>query len=262
MFSVSFTTPVGSEDLRLDAVAEEPIAEGAGPRRWCEKDADPDQDAWWTGKDVVIESFVDQPVERANAHVETEVPTTTLPDANMAANQQYNIDSGKLMQQGPTQIQNQNINSALFPGRFTISEELLARVTLDSIVMDYDNQDDDDFELAWDEERDEYYEDMDVDETDGPHSDASTPAPSTPVMDPVTESSDLIALPTRASSMHEFSTCMLPAPGPATSINAPIPLHQGSLQLPTSLMSPPSAARPVARVRGFAVHNPRTRLVL
>jgi hypothetical protein len=179
----------------------------------------------------------------------------------MVANQQCNIDSGKLMQQGPTQIQNQNINSALFPGRFTISEEELARVTLDSIVMDYDNnQDDDDFELAWDEERDEYYEDMDVDETDGPHSDASTPAPSTPVIDPVTESSDLIALPTRTSSMHEFSTCMLPAP--ATSINAPIPLRQGSLQLPTSSMSPPSAAPSVSRVRGFVVHNRRIELVL
>lgn len=260
MFSVSFTTPIGSEDLRLDAVAEEPIAEEAGPRRWCEKDADPDQDAWWIGKDIVIESFVDWPVQRASAHVETEAPTIALPEANMAANQQDNIDSGKLMQQGLTQIQNQHINpSALFPGRFTISEEELARITLDSIVMD--NEDDDDFELAWDEERDEYYEeDMDVDETDGPHSDASTPAPSTPVMDPVTESSDLIALPTRASSMHEFSTCMLPAP--AASINAPIPLRQGTLQLPTSSVSPPSATRSVARVRGFAVHSPRTELVL
>jgi len=263
LISVSFTTHIGSEDLRLDAV---PIAD-AGPRQWCEMDADPDQDAWWTEKDVIIESFVDQPVESANAHVVgTEASTTAQPAANMMATQQDNIDSGKLMQQDPTQIQNHQHNidlSALFPGRFTISEEELAQVTLDSIVMDEgsNDDDDDDFELAWDEERDEYYEeDMDVDEADGPQSDASTPAPSTPVMDPLTESSDLIALPTRASSMHEFSNCMLPAP--ATSINAPVPLRQGSLQLPTSSMSPQSATRSVTRVRGFAVHSPRTELVL
>jgi hypothetical protein len=263
LISVSFTTRIGSE--RLDAVAERHIAD-AGPRRWCEMDADPDQDAWWTGKDVVIESFIDRPVESANAHVVgTEVSTIALPAVNMVATQQDNIDSGKLMQQDPTQIQNHQHNidrSALFPERFTISEEELARVTLDSIVMgEGNNEDDDDFELAWDEESDEYYEeDMDVDEADGPHSDASTPAPSTPVMDPFTEPSDLIALPTRASSMHEFSNCMLPAP--ATSTNAPLPLRQGSLQLPTSSMGPQSAARSVVRIRGFAVHSPRAELVL
>ena len=62
LISVSFTTRIGSEDLRLDAV---PITD-AGPRRWCEMDADPDQDAWWAGKDIVIESFIDRPVEWVN----------------------------------------------------------------------------------------------------------------------------------------------------------------------------------------------------
>jgi len=261
LFSVSFTNRIGSgEDLRLDAVAEE-----AGPRQWCEKDADPDEDAWWAGKDIVIESFLDRPIESASALVETEVSTTAQPTTNAMVTQQNNIDTGKLMQRSPTQIQHHhhhhNVDlAALFPGRLTISEEELTRVTLDSIVMTEDiDEEDDDFDLVWDADRDEYdSEEMDVYEADGPHSDTSTPAPSTPVMDPVTESSDLIVLPTAASSMHGFSNrCLLPAP--ATSAT---PLHQGSLQLPTSPMSSPSAVRSVARVRGFVVHSPRTELVL
>jgi len=268
MFSVSFTNSIGTrgEDLRLDAVAEE---EQTGPRQWCEKDDDPDEDSWWTSKEVIIESFIDQPRETAGVcahhHVDAEVSlpvsSTTMASAAPAPTivdiQKDLMDSGMLMQQDATvQIQNQ-YPDPLFPARLTISEEELASVTLDPIVMDDDDEtNNEDFELVWDQEEEdeqttidaytsENEEDMDIDEIDAPHSDVSTPAPSTPI----TETPNFFA---SATPMHDFGNrCMLPA------VAAP---HQGS---PSSSMGgAPSTPRSVARVRGFAVRNSRTELVL
>ncbi|KIM34490.1 hypothetical protein M408DRAFT_325884 [Serendipita vermifera MAFF 305830] len=262
LFSNSFTNSVGSgDDLRISAASTTvTVAEDSEVRRWNEKDIDPDEEAWWTSKDIIIESFIDQPkasaIVNSNAsahHVEPSTTAQANPDVEATKNNRVDVD--RLMLHVTAQIPNQNQQrdvdpAPLFPGRsLTISEEELAGVTLDSIVSTNDNEDDDDFELIWDEDEDEGVVDeeldMDVDEVDVPHSDVSTPAPSTPV----TEPSHFMALPVPATSMHDFAShCMLPMP------TTP---RQGSIQ-----MGPPTGTRPAVRVRGFAVHSPRSELVL
>ena len=246
LFSASFTNSTGSgDDLRLGAtvVADE-------VRRWNEKDVDPEEDAWWTSKDIIIESFIDRPKASASTispHVTAEPSTTTQPSPDIMAVQENNIDNDRLMQIVTTQIPNTIDVASLFPQRLTISEDELASVTLDSVVAS-DEDDDGDFELVWDDEEQVTDEelDMDVDETEAeiPHSDASTPAPSTPV----TEPSHFMALPSTATSMHDFAShCMLPS------------LATPSVQCPVGSQATP---RPTVRVRGFAVHSPRAELVL
>lgn len=243
LFTTSFTNSVGySDDLRTSA-ASVAVAEDSEVRRWNEKDIDPDEEAWWTSKDIIIESFIDQPKAKASrAHVE-EPSTVAQPSRDIVALQENNVKVDKLKSHVTTQIPNQHLDvdlAALFPSRLTISEEELAGVALDSVVSSSE-EDDDDFDLVWDEQEDEEVLDeeldMDIDESDVLHSDVSTPAPSTPV----TETSHFMAIPT--TSMHEFTShCMLPA--------STTPRQH---QMPS---------RAAVRVRGFAVHNPRAELVL
>jgi len=216
-------------------VANEPADQG--PRMWCETDPDPDTDAWWNTKEIFIESFTSNVAGGERG-------TIVAPMAGLE--QDIKIEH-------KDEIQVDTDFSQLLPKRYTISEEELARVVLDTVQVDGE----DDFELAWDEESDS--DDMDLDvEPAAVHSDVSTPAPSTPVA-----ATRIAPLPISAPSTPD-STRRRTLP---TSVSS-TPIRQNSFHA-TPSMSPipittPSSmtTRSVARVRGFAVHSPRTELVL
>jgi len=211
------------------------------PRTWCETDADPESDAWWNTKEIFIESFTSNVVASDRGTLE---PAQRL-EAPMAS-----LEQDVKMEQ-KDEIQTDTDFFQLFPKRSTISEEELARVVLDTIEVD----DEDDFELAWDEESD-----IDVDmEPAAVHSDVSTPAPATPVA-----ATRVVSLPISVPSTPE-PTRRRTLPMSLSST----PIRQNSYHASTPSMSPIPIATPssmttrsVARVRGFAVHSPRTELVL
>lgn len=215
----------------------------AGPRTWCETDPDPDTDAWWNTKQIFTESFTTDVVgsERGTFGSDGRIV------APMAGLEQ------DLKIEHKDEIQVDTDFFQLFPKRYTISEEELAHVALDTIEVDGE----DDFELAWDEEIDSDDMDMDI-EPAAVHSDVSTPTPSTPVA-----AARIVSLPISVPSTPE-PTRRRTLP---TSVSSPS-IRQNSFHATPSMGPIPIATsssmttRSVARVRGFAVHSPRTELVL
>lgn len=220
-------------------VANKPADQG--PRTWCEADGDPD--TWWNTNQIFIESFTTSVVGGERGTLESDGRV----EAPMAGLEQ-NV---KIEHKDEIQVDTDFFQ--LFPKRYTISEEELACVALDTLEVDGE----DEFELAWDEESDS--DDMDVDvELAAVYSDVSTPAPSTPVA-----AARILSLPISVPSTPE-PTRRLTLP---TSVSSPS-TRQNNFHATPSMGSIPIAtpssmtARSVARVRGFAVHSPRTELVL
>jgi hypothetical protein len=220
-------------------VANKPAEQG--PRTWCETDVDPDSDAWWNTKQIFIESFTTtvEASERGTLRSQgrIEAPMASLePDLKIEHKDEMHVDTDLF---------------PLFPKQYTISEDELARVALDTLQVDGE----DDFELAWDEESDSGDMDVDMDiEPAAVYSDASTPAPSTPVA-----AARIVSLPVSVPSTPARR---------GTLPTSTTPVRQNSFHATPSMGSIPIASpssmttRSVARVRGFAVHSPRTELVL
>lgn len=230
-----------------DTSREEDVAVAKqGPRTWCETDVDPDSDAWWDTNEIFIESFT---TSVAGGERGTALETNGRVKAPaVLVDQDVKLEQEK-------EIQTDTDFFQLFPKKYTISEEELAHVQLDTVQVD----DEDDFELAWDEEELDG-DDMDVEvDQAAVHSDVSTPTPSTPV-----SASQTVSLPIAVPS----------TPGATRRLTLPMsisstPIRQNSFPAGTPSMSPIPIATPssmttrsVARVRGFAVHSPRTELVL
>lgn len=250
LFTEPFVAAVHSLELR-----EEPsaglVSEEAGPRRWCEKDAYPDEDSWWSGKEVFIEAFLEPATSDVRSEAGDSTTAQSLEDSlkeHLEAYEKENIPTEMMRDlQRPESIQEDMQTddvSTMFPPRYTITEEELANIQLD-VRMEEDEEDD--FELAWDPDTDDY--NMEFDTETEPHSDVSTPAPSTPVI-------STRSLPLPVPTPRRQSTVL---PVQLTPVRSNSSHTQG---MNVMLSSSPMSARSVVRVRGFAVHSPRTELVL
>ncbi|KAG8833504.1 hypothetical protein FRC18_003492 [Serendipita sp. 400] len=234
--------------------------EEGGPKRWQELDGDPEEESWWTGKHIFMESFIDPSACAASSSSPVATTASEAQGIRSPVEVQTRNDESGIREDRPVQSHRMLAETPAstwtasgFPGRYTISEQELAQVSLDTIV----NEDsEDDFELAWDEGS-EYGAD---DSTSDASSTISTPTPSTPV---VTHTVSLpISMPDTPGLARRRTM-----PVPTTPSNAASPMRTGSFQMSSSARTPPPskspiAARSVNRVRGFALASPRTELVL
>ena len=212
------------------------------PRRWCKTDGDPEQESWWDSRPLYTESFVAAGLDEAAADAERQRVVAPI-DAARNQNKTLTLNSSSPKIE---HSESQSAISALFTCRRTITEDELAGVALDTFPEEEDEYD---FELDWDEEEEDST--MDVAEC---ASDASTPAPSTPVIP-----TRILPLPVAVPSTPRRRQTMPISPSPVT-------LRSGSFQASPSKFSTtpvsPSIVRSATRVRGFAVHSPRAELVL
>lgn len=210
------------------------------PKTWCEADVDPDDDAWWTTKEIYVESFTTPAVADRGT---TRQATWRLSAASASNEREKGNDEQKKTR---SEFEFEN----LFPPRYTITEHELDAVLLDTVQ----DEEEEEFELAWDEEEDDNdLEDMIIDAEAGQDSAISTPTPSTPV-----GAARIVSLPMSVPPTPRRRT--LPTSYPSTPVT---PIHQNSYQSMSPIPASGSiTTRSVARVRGFAVHSPRTELVL
>lgn len=221
------------------------MAAAQGPRTWCETDVDPDSDAWWNTKEIFIESF-------ASSVAGGERGTVLETNGRIKAPAALVNEDVKLEQENAIPADADLLQH--FPKKYTISEDELARVELDAVQVD----DEDDFELAWDDESDAGEMDVDIEEPAAVHSDASTPTPSTPVAASQTVSLP-ISIPSTPEATRRRTLPMSISTTPIRQNSFPA----GSLSIsPVPIATPSSMTTRSVRVRGFAVHSPRTELVL
>ncbi|KAG8834951.1 hypothetical protein FRC17_006254 [Serendipita sp. 399] len=231
-------------------------------RRWQETDGDPEEESWWTGKHVFAELFIDPSARiAAGSSLPDATTTSEAPGARSAMEAHNPSEASGAREDQPLQrhpllvgVPPSTWTASGFPGRYTISEQELAQVSLDTIVKD---DDEDDFELAWDESSEYGAEE---DSTSEASSTISTPTPSTPV---ATHTFSLpITVPITPGPVRRRTVPVPTTPTPAAS-----PMRTGSFQMSTSARTPPPSKSPIAtrsvnRVRGFALASPRTELVL
>lgn len=255
MLTAPFTAIIPSPEVSKETSAEV-VGKDPGPRRWCEGDADPDEETWWSGREIFIESFI-----RTTGGITANMENVSPRDGNQSRSTTgFNEGTGscKLMPQvSPIEKHAAAEPSRppielFFPQRFTISEEQLATSQLDTISSDPEE----DFELDWETGSDS---DMDF------HTNSSTPD----------SQSEVSSSPPARSMLRSMTSIPIAVPRtPTRSRTLPIsgtPMATSACQSGFHMSPPaiasltsgsPISARSIPRVRGFAVHSPRTELVL
>jgi hypothetical protein len=255
LLTAPFTAIIPSSEALKDSSAEV-VGKDAGPRRWCEKDTDPDEEAWWSGRVIFIESFIQTKATKAENVVSprdgNQERSTIAPKESASASKL--MPKVSPLEKHPVAEPSRQPIELLFPQRFTISEQQLASTQLDTISSDLEE----DFELDWETGSDS---DMDV------YTNTSTPDSQSEVSSsPPTRSMlrSMTTVPIAVPRTPEYTRSRtLPISGTpmATSV-CQSGFHMSPPAITSLTSGSPISARSIPRVRGFAVHSPRTELVL